>query len=1025
MKKKGLSFAIRFLAMMIAACVSLGYTYAQNRTIRGTVVDTGGEPVIGAAVTVVGNTRIGAATDLNGAFSLNVPAGATISVESIGYKTQTFAVGNQSVFNVVLEEDTEMLEETVVIGYGVQKKSDVTGAIASLKSDDLQNRSTTDAIQAMQGKAAGVQIVNSTGAPGAESQIQIRGYSSNSKNTPLIIVDGLKVRSMSYLDPDNIESIEILKDAASAAIYGIEAGNGVILITTKSGKSGGTNGRIFYNYQYTSQQIHHLPKMLGAKDYLQYQNTLDPTMTPESMEYDGVTDTNWPALSFEKGQMQRHTVGFQGGNENGNLYASITYLDNNGIVVGDKDIQKRLTGQINAEYKIKRWMTVGANVSIEKSQTKSVSEGANTGASMIGSIIMLDPITPWTYTGALPARVQTMVDQGLDLMRDPDGYIYGISAFSSNSLIYHPIFQRDKADSGSNGFNIRGSAYANFTPIKGLTITSRLGFRSGYTNSQTFNYKLYITPLVNNDLGLNGSISNNIFYQWENFANYTFDIGKNNFTLMAGMSYEHSYSNSINASGTELNDTAPNFRWISQLKNNSQLSVGGQPSDSANMSYYGRIGWSYDRRYNLQASFRADAYDTSKLDPSHRWGYFPSVSAGWNISNEPFMSGVNKNILSNLKLRASWGINGNVNSVGSYQYATTMSLSSRGYNFGNTMATWHDSASPSTRLANPKLSWETSHQFDIGLEGRMFGDKLSFEIDWYDKRTHDLITSLTAPGHTGASSMYINAGKVLNTGFEAMLSWKQVIGDFNYGISVNGATLKNMVLEGTSKERVQGERVWQSDYVTYFEEGYPLWYLRTYMMESINPQTGDAVYKDIDKDGSITQNDRDYVGKGIPDLTYGVTLNFGWKGFDLTIYGAGAQGIEKLFCMQRGDFREANTLKYFWDNAWAPGKTGYIFPKPNKLDTFYIASDAMVFDASFFKVKQIQLGYTLPQSILKRIKMSRLRAYVSLDDWLVFTKYPGLDPETNGYSRNINGMALDTGSYPMSKKVVFGVNLAF
>ena len=1025
MKKKGLSFAIRFLAMMIAACVSLGYSSAQNRTIRGTVVDTGGEPVIGAAVTVVGNTRIGAATDLNGAFSLNVPAGATISVESIGYKTQTFAVGNQSVFNVVLEEDTEMLEETVVIGYGVQKKSDVTGAIASLKSDDLQNRSTTDAIQAMQGKAAGVQIVNSTGAPGAESQIQIRGYSSNSKNTPLIIVDGLKVRSMSYLDPDNIESIEILKDAASAAIYGIEAGNGVILITTKSGKSGGTNGRIFYNYQYTSQQIHHLPKMLGAKDYLQYQNTLDPTMTPESMEYDGVTDTNWPALSFEKGLMQRHTVGFQGGNENGNLYASITYLDNNGIVVGDKDIQKRLTGQINAEYKIKRWMTVGANVSIEKSQSRSVSEGANTGASMIGSIIMLDPITPWTYTGALPARVQTMVDQGLDLMRDPDGYIYGISAFSSNSLIYHPIFQRDKADSGSNGFNIRGTAYANFTPIKGLTKTSRLGFRSGYTNSQTFNYELYITPLVNNDLGLSGSISDNIFYQWENFANYTFDIGKNNFTLMAGMSYEHSYSNSINASGTELNDTAPNFRWISQLKNNSQLSVGGQPSDSANMSYYGRIGWSYDRRYNLQASFRADAYDTSKLDPSHRWGYFPSVSAGWNISNEEFMSGVNKNILSNLRLRTSWGINGNVNSVGSYQYATTMSLSSRGYNFGNTMATWHDSASPSTRLANPKLSWETSHQFDIGLEGRMFGDRLTFEFDWYDKRTHDLITSLTAPGHTGASSMYINAGKVLNTGFEAMLSWKDNIGDFSYGISVNGATLKNKVLEGTSKERVQGERVWQSDYVTYFEEGYPLWYLRTYVMEGINPQTGEAIYKNFDDDPSITQNDRDYVGKGIPDLTYGVTVNLGWKNFDLTIYGTGAQGIEKLFCMQRGDFREANTLQYFWDNAWAPGKTNYLFPKPNKLDTFYIASDAMVFDASFFKVKQIQLGYTVPQSVLRRIKMSQLRAYVSLDDWIVFTKYPGMDPETNGYSRNINGMALDTGSYPMSKKVVFGVNLAF
>ena len=1021
MEKTMLRKAAAFLSLILL-CFQLN---AQNVNLSGKVVDSSGEPVIGASVVLVGNTTVGAITDLNGNYSLTVPSNSSITVSFIGYQSQTVAIGGRSVINFTLVEDNEFLEETVVIGYGVQRKSDITGAIASVKSDALENRAITNAAQALQGKAAGVQIVNSTGAPGAESQIQIRGYSSNSKNSPLIIVDGLKVRSMSYLDPDNIESMEILKDAASAAIYGIEAGNGVILITTKSGKNGGANGRIFYNYQYTSQQIHHLPKMLRAKEYLQYQNTLDPTMTPESMEYDGVSDTDWAALSFEKGLMQRHTVGFQGGNENGNLYASITYLDNNGIVVGDKDIQQRLTGQINAEYKIKRWMTVGANVSIEKSKSRSVSEGINTGASMIGSIIMLDPITPWAYTGTLPARVQTMVDQGLDLMKDPDGHIYGISAFSSNSLIYHPIFQRDKADSESNGFNIRGTAYANFTPIKGLTVTSRLGFRSGYTNSQTFNYMLYITPLVNNDLGLSGSINDNIFYQWENFANYTFDIGKHNFTLMAGMSYEHSYSNSINASGTELNDTAPNFRWISQLKNNSQLSVGGQPSNSANMSYYGRIGWSYDRRYNLQASFRADAYDTSKLDPSHRWGYFPSVSAGWNISNEPFMSGVNKNILSNLRLRSSWGINGNVNSVGSYQYATTMSLSSRGYNFGNTMTTWHDVASPSSRLANPQLSWETSHQFDVGIEGRMFGDKLSFEFDWYDKRTHDLITSLTAPGHTGASSMYINAGKVLNTGFEAMLSWKQVIGDFNYGISVNGATLKNLVLEGTSKERVQGERVWQSDYVTYFEEGYPLWYLRTYHMDSINPQTGEAVYKDFDKDGSITQNDRDYVGKGIPDLTYGVTLNFGWKDFDLTIYGTGAQGIEKLFCMQRGDFREANTLKYFWDNAWAPGKTSYLFPKPNKLDTFYIASDAMVFDASFFKVKQIQLGYTLPQSILKRIKMSQLRAYVSLDDWIVFTKYPGMDPETNGYSRNINGMALDTGSYPMSKKVVFGVNLAF
>ncbi len=395
MKKKGLSFAIRFLAMMIAACVSLGYSYAQNRTIRGTVVDTGGEPVIGAAVTVVGNTRIGAATDLNGAFSLNVPAGATISVESIGYKTQTFAVGNQSVFNVVLEEDTEMLEETVVIGYGVQKKSDVTGAIASLKSDDLQNRSSTDAIQAMQGKAAGVQIVNSSGAPGATSNIQIRGYSSNSKTTPLMIVDGLKVRSIDYLDPENIASMEILKDAASAAIYGVEAGNGVILITTKSGSGMQGTGRVFYNFQHTVQNIARTLDVMNAKDWMAYMK-LAGAATDETLDYDGHTDMFWPDYMFETGHMERHTVGFQGGNDRGNLYVSLTSLRNNGIITGDKDVYNRLTGQINADYKINKWLQVGVTTSLVKNTSRSVSESTAPGTNLMGSILTYDPITPWS-----------------------------------------------------------------------------------------------------------------------------------------------------------------------------------------------------------------------------------------------------------------------------------------------------------------------------------------------------------------------------------------------------------------------------------------------------------------------------------------------------------------------------------------------------------------------------------------------------------------------------------------------------
>ena len=345
MRKKLLTQTAKAGLVLLFCFLGIGISFAQNRSIRGTVTDTQGQPVIGAAVMVVGNTRVGAATDLNGAFSLNVPAGATIAVESIGYKSQTFAVGNQSVFNIVLEEDTEMLEETVVIGYGVQKKSDLTGAVASVKDTDMSNRSAVSPVQALQGKAAGVQIVNASGAPGSEAGIQIRGYSSNSKTSPLMIVDGLKVSDINYLDPDTIASIEVLKDAASAAIYGIEAGNGVILVTTKSGKGTSGRGRVFYNFMSSTQTASHLPDLMDAKTYVEFQELMGNN---SRNFWDGKTDTYWPDYMLEKGHTYRHTIGAQAANDRGNVYVALTYVDDNGIVTGDKDILKRLSGQINA-----------------------------------------------------------------------------------------------------------------------------------------------------------------------------------------------------------------------------------------------------------------------------------------------------------------------------------------------------------------------------------------------------------------------------------------------------------------------------------------------------------------------------------------------------------------------------------------------------------------------------------------------------------------------------------------------------
>lgn len=1008
--------------------VSSAPAFAQTRTISGKVVDEQGLPVIGASVMLEDDTSTGTVTDMDGQYSLplTVKPGTEqrLSFSCIGYVTQTIALGTSSKIDVVLQEDNEFLEGTVVIGYGVQKKSDVTGAIASVGSDDIQNRSVTNVAQALQGKAAGVQILNASGAPGSTPTIQIRGFSSNSKTEPLIIVDGLKVDSIGYLDPDNIESMEILKDAASAAIYGIEAGNGVILITTKSGSDAGREGRIFYNYQNTTQQLGKMPELLNAREYIEYQK-LQGSATDESMQWDGVTDTYWPGYMFEKGHMQRHTVGFQRGDDNGSFYASLSYLDNNGIIVGDKDVQKRLTGQVNADYKIKKWLQVGITMSLDKSMSKSVSEGAVAGTSLLGSVMMYDPITPWVYTeDNMTDRVAAWIAEGRNLPRDPNGNVYGVSVFSDNSLIFHPMVMRDRADTNSDNFNIRGTAYLNFMPFKGFTFTSRLGYRAGYSNSSTYNHELFINQMNNNDLGLSGTASNSLYYQWENFANYNTTIGKHGINAMVGMSFQRSASNYVSGSGDELTSTQENFRYLSNLVNTTKMTVGGQPSESANMSYFARIGWSYDRRYNLQASFRADAYDTSKLDRDHRWGYFPSVSGGWTISNEEFMKAVPKSILSNLRLRASWGINGNVNALRSnYQYAPALSTGTGvGYNPSDGFII---GVAPSSILGNPEIKWETSHQVDIGLEARMFSDRLSMALDWYTKNTHDLLTSTTAPNNTGASTVYLNTGKVNNTGVEMELSWKDTIGDFAYGISGNFATLKNVVLEGISSERQQGSQVWSSDYVTYFEEGYPIWYLRTYVIDGINPETGEAIYRNFDDDPTINTEDRMMTGSAIPDLTYGITLNLEWKGIDFTMYGTGVWGVQKLFALGRGDFPQANTLKYFYDNCWMPGRTEYTLPKPNYLDRNYKVSSAMVFDASFFKIKQIQLGYSLPNSLLRKIAVSNLRVYVSLDDWFTFTKYPGLDPETSGYGSSGSAMAIDYGSYPISKKVVFGVNISF
>ena len=1009
---------------------------AQSQAISGKVIDSGGQPVIGAAVMIPGTTN-GATTDLDGNFSLRVAPGTTLEVSCIGYTTQRVKAANG--MTITLADDTEMLEETVVIGYGVQKKSDLTGSVASVREAELQNRSTSDAAAALQGKAAGVQIFNDSGAPGEGSSIRVRGISSNGSSGlgPLLIVDGLKVDKIDYLDPSMIESMEVLKDAASAAIYGAQAGNGVVLITTKNGaKNKDKDGNIFYNYKLTLSSLGHHAQVMNAAQYIDWQQQAGQLADIETLiatgVWDGVTDTNWADVLYGTGVTHSHTLGAQGGNDRGSYFLSLNYVDEDGMARGNTDTFKRFTAQINADYKIKKWFTIGTNTSIEFRKQQKIgehSEYAGSGAGLLGTLI-IDPLTPVYFKSydELSLGMKDALAKGVKVYgpEDHPDWYYAVSKILEGDGV-NPLIYRDRNQKKEEGWQVRGTVFANLTPVKGLVITSRLGYRikqsysSDFTEPYWANAKNYDTTYK-----ISATSSQSYYYQWENFANYNVNLGKHAIGAMAGMSYTYSDSRSVGASleGEDpLKGYAENFRYLSQDNGSGTKGIsGGSPSQSAQISYFGRLTYSYDNRYSIQTNFRADAFDSSKLSPKNRWGYFPSVSAGWTISNESFIKdNVGKDILSLLKIRGSWGINGNIAVLSGYPYSTSISYNSQKYQYGteNTLSL----GSQPDGLANPNLTWETSVQLDLGMDLRMFNNRLTLGVDWYNKNTEGLLVNISPVAEVGISSTTVNAGSVNNTGWEFELGWQDTVGDFHYSINGNLSTLKNRVtyLE-PSVGHQKGSSFGNMKFSTWFEEGYPVWYFRGYKYAGINPENGKADY--YAADGTLTQSpvdaDMGYMGSALPPITFGLTLHMDWKGLDFTLFGTGAAGHQLMPCVYRVDHMNINALTYFYNES------GKSIPKiENMWDSKeFWSSSAVVFAGDFFKIKQIQLGYTLPKKWMKKIFIDNLRVYASMDDWFVITKYPGFDPETASTGSS-SGMGLDKGSYPNAKKLMFGVNLTF
>ena len=1044
MTKQLFAKAATILMILAASLLGTGSALAQNPAIRGKVVDSSNAGVIGAAVVVPGTTN-GVQTDIDGNFEIRVAPGTTLEVSCIGYTTKRVAAAANMV--VVLEDDAEMLEETVVIGYGVQKKSDLTGSVASVREEDLKNRSTSDAAAALQGKAAGVQVINASGAPGKGAEIRVRGYSSNSGNIgPLLIVDGLKVDNIQYLDPEMIESMEILKDAASAAIYGAEAGNGVVLITTKTGKKG--EGRIFYNGQFQLSTLSRKLDIMRAAEYIDFgkaQGFLSQAML-DNVNYKG-TDVDWGADLFVPTWSNRQTVGFAGGNDRGSIFVSINNVHNNGIFRGDKDVYDRLTFQVNADYKIKDWLTIGTNNSIEKWGTKSVSEANDNGSALL-SAITSSPLFPIRGgEDGLSLAQKNYLAGGGKLLKDPETGLYWTVPLIGETQSGHPYVQRDATDSRSGGFSVRGVAYLNFMPFKGFVFTSRFGYRIAQNTSHSYTEPYFSTATIKADnYSLSAGANTSYYYQWENFANYNRTFGKHDISVMAGMSYiENNWDNVFGqAVGPDiLKGYNPNFQYLSYLKSSDSTAktITNDPGRSASLSYYGRVAYNYDNRYLIQANFRADAFDSSKLPAESRWGYFPSVSAGWTISNEPFFKdNVNRDVISFLKLRASYGVNGNINVLNNYPYSTSIMLNRVWYQYSVDKAAMDYGSLPSG-LSNPNLKWETSKQLDVAVEARMFNNRLTGSIVWYNKDTDGLLVDVPPTMEVGTPSYYeggpkanttMNAGSVNNHGIELELSWRDQIGDFSYGISANAGWVKNKVTYlDPYVGRISGRTVQGTKLTTTFEEGFPVWYMLGYKAEGINSE-GRVEYTHFDADGNrigttVTPDNVDltYIGKGIPDLTYGLTINLAWKNFDFTLFGNGVAGNSIYPTAYRVDRPSCNTYAYYWRNSWkkAGDEATAKFPAANFWSTEAFSSTLTVFKGDYFKIKTIELGYTLPKNLTKKININNLRVFAMLDNFFTFSNYIGLDPETATTAGNAIG--IDMGNYPTAKSVIFGVNLEF
>ena len=1070
---------------LIAAIVCLSGAAAFAQQVSGTVKDVSGNPVIGAAVMVDG-TSIGTTSDLDGNFTLpSAPPDAVLTVSSIGYATMQVALNGRAVLDIVMQEDFEMLEDVVVVGYGVQKKSVVTAAISSITSDDLKAQSHTRVDNLLQGMSSGVLVTQSSGAPDAGSMVRIRGVGSINASDPLYLVDGMPVGGIDYLNPNDIERIEVLKDAASGAVYGARAANGVVLVTTKQGKAGKTT--VNYDFSYGWQNPWRKPSVLNATEYAimmneGYINNGQAPIYDDPYSYGEGTD--WVDAIFNKNApVMKHDININGGNDRIQYSVSGGYLTREGTIGGNygranyerMTVRESLTATLFDNSKDRNWlnkMTIGQSVSYAHINSTGITTNSEYG-SPLGSAMGMSPLIPIFADAATEESYKVLYPEGYPyIVRDAEGRAYSIA----DGVVYNEL-KNPLADLSLPGTQywtdkIVANANAELQIWDGLKFRTQVGIdlafwgNHGYSqqyflSSKNYNYDTITTSEVYDKDGNPSSVekynygtsasqvmNRSLTWQVENVLSYNKSFGDHSISAILGQSALSSMSSYVGASSKGL--IYPYDTWKISVDN----TYGKQSDGDRNgwgrwnsiryslLSYFGRISYNYAERYMAEVTVRGDA--SSRFGPKNKWGVFPSVSLGWNIKNEPFMK--NARVLSALKLRASYGVNGNDN-IDDFSYAVyTASGNNAVFGSGGSGTETIVSGTKPSGLANPDAKWEESHQFDIGLDGAFFANRLTFTLDYYDKTTVGMLQPMQVPAYAGDSAPKGNVGNMSNKGVEIDLGYRDTYGDFTWHINANAswATTKLTKLAdeftylsgashkiGSMLSRGDVGMVypyfygWKSNGIFQnMQEVYDYVDANGNMIQP-NAKPGDVRWTDVDGNGIINDDDRTYIGKGIPSWTFGLNIGFEWKGIDFNMLLQGQAGCDVFYISRRTDLYYINLPRTILNRWTGEGSTNR-YPKFEftSANENYRVSDLWLEDGSFLRARNVQLGYTLPQKWTKKAFISRLRIYAQAENLFTITSYTGCDPEVQGGGFNTD-VGFDRGVYPQNRTFSIGLNLSF